>query len=359
MKRSIISILAISMTLLGCSEAEHQQIKERFIGGSTEERIIPVGVLRIDSIYGLVRNTYPGYLEEGQSVELSFKYGGSLDHLYVKEGSSVVKGQKLAQVSSPTVESTLRTAQATLEQAQDAYDRLKAVHEKGSLPEIKWKEMEANLQKAQASYDMAQAMVSENILTAPFSGTIASVNAVTGESLPPMKPVMRLINAKNLSVKISVPEEEIAKVNINDDAEIVVPALGDRHYNGKVSEKGMTSSLLTHSYPVKVLLEQCDEDLQPGMIGKVMLKADINNGIMVPANAILINQDGKFVWIEENGRATRRSIQISGYSGTGVIVSDGLQAGDHVIVEGYQKVSEGMRVEASAASDTPGEKIGK
>ena len=343
MKKSILFIL-ITLLLAGCANTDTQQLKERLIGNSTEERVIPVGIMRIDSTSGIVNNTYPGYLEEGQSVELAFKYGGMLEQINVKEGSHVGKGQTLARVSSPTLESSLRSAQATLSQAQDAYDRLKKVHDNGSLPEIKWKEMESDLEKAQAAFDLAEAMMAENVITAPFSGNITSVNAEIGENVPPLKPVISLINAEKLSVKITVPEDEIAKVQIGSDAEIIIPALGDRHYSGKVIEKSMTASLITHSYPVKVLVEQPDKELVPGMIGKVMLQSDASTGIIIPANAILINHEGKFVWVEEDGRASRRFIQIAGYSGTGVIISEGLQTGDHVIVEGYQKVSEGMKV---------------
>lgn len=344
MKKHILYLALITTLLACCTDTDSQQLKERFIGGNTEERVIPVGILCIETSEGIVSNTYPGTLEEGQSADLAFKYGGLLEQIYVKEGSHVSKGQPLARVSSPTMESSLRSAQATLTQAQDAYDRLKKVHENGSLPEIKWKEMEANLEKAQAAYDLANAMINDNVITAPFSGNITSVNAVTGENIPPLKPVISLINTEKLSVKISVSEDEIAKIKIGDTAEIVILALGDRHFDGQVMEKSMTSSLLTHSYPVKVSINQPDKELAPGMIGKVMLKADVSSGIVVPANAILISQEGKFVWVEENGHATRRFIQIAGYSGTGVIVSEGLLNGDHVIVEGYQKVSEGMRV---------------
>ena len=56
-------------------------------------------------------------------------------------------------------------------------------------------------------------------------------------------------------------------------------------------------------------------------------------------------QHQKIVWVVEDGRATRRQINISGYSGPGVVVGEGLKRGDIVIVEGYQKVSEGMKVE--------------
>ena len=329
--------------LLTACHNDPQQLKERLFGPA-EERVIAVGVLHIDSVSGLVRNTYPGYLEEGQSVEMAFKYGGTLQQLSVKEGSTVKKGQALARVSSAQLESTQRSAQATLEQAQDAYDRLKKVHDNGSLPEIKWREMVANLEKAQSGLDLANAMLADNTLKAPFDGTVASVNAEIGENVAPLKPVIRLINTKGMAVKISVPENEIAKVQVGDSAEIVVPALGDKRLNGKVIEKSMTASLLTHSYPVKVLIEQPYEDLAPGMIGKVVLKADISKGIIVPANAILINQEGKFVWVAEDGQATRRPITIAGYSGSGVVVGEGLKMGDAVIVEGYQKVSEGMKV---------------
>lgn len=343
MKKHFLAFL-IPVMLFGCAESPTERIKEKIIGGPKEERVIPVTVQCIDTLSGIVSNTYPGYLEEGQSIDLSFKYGGTLEEVYVREGSWVAKGQAIAKASSPTLENTLRTAQATLDQAQDAYDRLKKVHDNGSLPEIKWKEMEANLEKAQSAYDLANAMMADNLLTSPISGTVTGIDTKIGESITPLKPVAQVISTSGLAVKISVPEDEIAKLQVGNRAEILIPALENRRYEGKVSEKSMTASLLTHSYPVKVLVEKPDKELVPGMIGKVVLNADVSQGIVIPANAVLINAEGKFVWVQEQGRATRRHITLGGYSGKGVIVSQGLQSGDSLIVEGYQKVSEGMRV---------------
>ncbi|MBR3711440.1 MAG: biotin/lipoyl-binding protein, partial [Bacteroidales bacterium] len=133
MKKTLFLIL-IPLLLGSCSDTHPSQLKERLIGGNKQERIIPVGILNIDSTSGIISNTYPGTLEEGQSVDLAFKYGGIIDRINVKEGSQVRKGQVLAHVSSPSMESTVRSAQATLTQAEDAYDRLKKVHDKGSLP---------------------------------------------------------------------------------------------------------------------------------------------------------------------------------------------------------------------------------
>lgn len=345
-------IAFLPLLLIACSGNDTtQQLKQRLVGGPKQERVITVGVLPIDFTDGIVSNTYPGNLAESQALDLAFKYGGFLETLNVKEGSKVGKGQVLARVSSPTMESTLRSAQATLDQAQDAYDRLKKVHDNGSLPEIKWREMVANLEKAQSAVDLANAMLMENTITAPFSGTVTAVNVELGENVTPLKPAIRLISTQGLTVKISVPENEIQHIQIGEKADIIIPALNDRRYQGKVIEKGMTASLLTHSYPVKVLIEKPDTDLVPDMIGKVMLQADISQGIVVPANAILINNEGKFVWVVDRGRATRRQVILDGYSGRGVIVSEGLQAGDSIIVEGYQKVSEGMKVNGIIIQD--------
>ena len=341
----------LPLLLTGCADTDPSQLKERLIGGNAEERVIAVGVQQIDTMGGLVRNSYPGYLEEGNSVDISFKYGGTLQTLNVKEGSMVRKGQVLARAASPQMESTQRSAQATLEQAQDAYDRLKKVHDNGSLPEIKWREMVANLEKAEAALDLANAMLADNTVTAPFDGTVTNLNAVKGESITPLKPVMRIISTEGLVVKISVPENEIAKVQLGDEAQILIPALNNRRCKGHIIEKNMTASLLTHSYPVKVLIDEKDEAFTPGMIAKVVLSADVDNGIVIPANAVLINNDGKFVWVVKDGRATRQTITISGYSGTGVVVSEGLHSGDIVIVEGYKKVSEGMKVECGMRND--------
>lgn len=332
------------LLLVGCNSPSPTQIKEKLKGETKAERVVAVGIQRVDTVEGVVKNTYPGTLEESQSIDMSFKYGGTLEQLYVGEGTTVRKGQMLARVSSPSLESSQRSAKATLEQAQDAYNRLKIVHDNGSLPEIKWNEMLANLEKAEANAELADAMVEENVIRAPFDGTVTSIDGKVGQNVSPFQPMMKLINTDGMVVRISVPENEIYQHHLDEEATVTIPALGDRVFEGVIVEKGVSASLLAHSYPVKVLVRDADEALMPGMIGKVALKSDMTNAIVIPSNVVLLDNEGKFVWIANDGKATRRRIVVDGYLGSGVVVSSGLQCGDCVIVEGYQKVSEGMRV---------------
>ena len=87
--KKILFLILIPLLFTRCTDSDPQQLKEKLIGGNKQERVIPVGILSIDSIGGIVRNTYPGSLEEGQSVDMAFKYGGVIERILVKEGGSV------------------------------------------------------------------------------------------------------------------------------------------------------------------------------------------------------------------------------------------------------------------------------
>jgi RND family efflux transporter, MFP subunit len=348
MKKSKLYLFALLLPLASCdseSDKTHlSKIADRLGKGPKEERVISVKTMTADTLSNIILNTYVGTVEESQSIELNFKYGGTLEQIKVKEGDRVNKGDFIARVSSSALISSQRTAEATLEQAKDGYTRLKKVYDNGSLPEVKWKEMVANLEKAQSSADLANDMVKESTLRAPISGVVASRNAEIGSNISPFQPIVRLINIDGVVVKISVPENEIGKINLDDKATISVAALGDRVYEGKVIEKGMIAAPFSHSYEVKLSIENTDGLLLPGMIGKTSLKSDISNGIVIPCNIVLLNDKEKFIWVVRDGRAHKCPIKISGYSGKGIIVSEGLHQGDSIIEEGYQKVSEGMKV---------------
>ena len=91
--KKTLTLTLIPLLLAGCSDSDPQQFKEKLIGVNKQERVIAVGVQHIDTVGGWVRNSYPGALEENHSVDISFKYGGTLERLYVEEGSRVRKGQ--------------------------------------------------------------------------------------------------------------------------------------------------------------------------------------------------------------------------------------------------------------------------
>ena len=316
--------------------------------GDRGERVVPVGVMCVDTVSDVVQAVYVGTAEESRSVDLTFKYGGTIDKIAVKAGATVRKGDFIASVASSTLSNSQRTAQATLQQARDGYERLKMVHESGSLADVKWVEMLTNLEKAEANADMANDMLAESVMHAPFAGTVTSLNAEVGENVSPLKSVVRLISSDGAVMKISVPETEISKIQNGDSAMVTIAALGNKSYVGKIVEKGMVASPLSHTYGVKISVTGDKGEVLPGMIGRVTLGNDVKKGIVIPANVVLLGNESKFVWVAKNNRATRRDVTVGGYLDNGVLISDGLGIGDTLVVEGYQKISEGMKLKCSA-----------
>ena len=114
----------------------------------------------------------------------------------------------------------------------------------------------------------------------------------------------------------------------------------------------MTANALTHTYDVTARIQGGAEVLMSGMVGIVSVESKAENqtskaAIVIPAKCVLLKPEGPTVWVVENGEAVRRSIVSGGYQADGVQISEGLQPGDTLITEGYQKLYTGCKVVCS------------
>lgn len=319
---------------------------------------------------------YSGTIEEASATSLSFAVPGTVRQIMVSEGQMVSQGQLLAEIDATTSNNTVEIAQVstsqaedmvkqaenTYAQAKDAYDRMKILHDNGSLPEIKWVEMETNLKRAElalstarsavvsagATKKIAQKGVADTRLYAPAGGVISKKNVEPGQTVAPGLEVLRLLNVSAVKMTISVPEREIGSIAIGTSATATVDALDARQYAVRVSEKGTTANPLTRSYEVKFSISNADGALRPGMLCSVTFAPtdtmETSNRVL-PASAVMLTEKNThYVWIVTGGKAHRRDITIGGTRAGGVIVSAGLSPADAVIVEGMQKVYEGCNV---------------
>ena len=103
---------------------------------------------------------------------------------------------------------------------------------------------------------------------------------------------------------------------------------------------------VSHTYSMKLGIVNSDGKLMPGMVCSVEM-AEVSQSsvgtLAVPLNAVKLDSDNRrFVWLAVAGKAHQQYIIIGNFVEGGVIVTSGLKAGDKVITEGSQKVSEGQ-----------------
>lgn len=312
-----------------------------------------------------------------------------MKQLNIAEGQSVAAGQLVAVLDATTLGYLVSASSATVGQAQaavgqahvglaqaeklaaqasDAYKRMKLLHDNGSLPEIKWVEVQIRYQQAQDAVNQVRQQVSQaeaavqtakaqkNIslknlhytrLYDPSSGYISKKFTEVGQNIAPAQPVAMLVDIRQVKVKISVPEDEIARVRLGQTLRFTVSSLPGKSFTARVTEKGVAADPITRSYEVKALADNADRNLLPGMVCDVYAQqASHTAAFTLPANIIQIDVDNRpFVWTVVGGVARKTSVMLGESVGDNVQIVGGLSSKDRIIVEGQQKVSNGMRVE--------------
>ena len=335
--KKMLVIMAGGLMLLLPSSCRHSEKAEK-------SEPIKVSVITIDTVRSGMMRTYVGEIEEKLSLSLSFAAGGKVEKVLVHEGDYVREGQLLVTVNTATARNAYNSAKAQLEQAEDAYRRLKIVYDQGSLAEVKWVEMLTNLEKARSLEQIAKKQLSDCELYAPASGVIGKCNARVGVGLLPGEPAVTLLDVSEVSVSFAVPESEISSLPIGRETNIIIPALNDMVLRGKVTEKSITSNPVAHSYKVKIALPNQGRRLLPGMVCKVVVDQPNEEGFVIPASCVQTRPEGLSVWVVRDGKPERRIITTTEFVVNGVLVLDGLHQNDTVIVEGQQKLFTGAEI---------------
>lgn len=365
--RQLFIPAAFLFLLASCGRSE-QGAQELLPVKVRTEKIMPSGAN--------ATSFYSGTVEEENTSALSFSVMGTVKTVNASTGMPVRKGQLLATVDETAIRSSYNAAKASLAQAEDAYERMKKVYDKGSLPEIKWIEIQSKLQQARSMEEMARKNLSDCKLYAPFSGVISGKEIEIGQNVTPGVPVIHIVSGKNANVKISVPENEIYKVHKGQKALIIVPALDNLTLSGEVAEKGVQANPLSRSYEVKLRIRSLADateqpsptpassqpedtsassrpsagyglnDVMPGMITEVALTGpDDRQQVMVPADILQLDECNQyFVWLKKDNKAVKQTVQCGEFTAKGVVILSGIHIGDEIITQGQQKVCEGTPV---------------
>lgn len=338
---SLIGIIPLSIVLLtGCNIEKKQ---------SGLERGISVKVQEVEPTDKNTQSQYIGIVEESVSVPVSFLTTGQVAKVYVTEGQKVKKGQLLAELDNSSYQNMYQMAFSKEKQAQDAYSRLSELYKKGSLPEIKYIEIQTAVDQARSAAQIALKNLDDCKLYAPMDGVIGMRSIEPGMSVLPSVTMIKLVKIDKVFIKVPVPENELSKINVGHKATITITALDNELFKGIIEEKGVIANPLSHTYSIKIAVSNPEEKLKPGMVCKVAIQENISmDQVFVPSNVIQTDEKGqKYLFVADSitCKAVKKYVEPGSPYKNGVIIAKGLQAGDQLIVEGYQKVSENAAIE--------------
>ena len=335
MKRTQILLLALVALLGACT---HKRPQSKLLNET-----IPVKAMVIGDTMDSSSRTYIGQLVAGSEIPLSFRLGGNLVSLPVRSGERVRKGDVIARVDDTQMRSMFESAEAVLMQAEDGYNRAKPVYEKGGVSELKWKEVETNVQKARSMYATSKKNLEECTLVAPKDGIMQLNKVEEGMGLMPGQRIGDLLDISEIKAEFTVPESEVNAMEIGQKIRVIIPSL-NAEADAIIRERDFNATAMAHTYRVNAMLQGKNPTFLPGMVCKAYITNIHHNGIIIPSNCVMTQRQGLSVWVIKNGVAERRIIQVDEFVKNGVLVSEGLQPGDTVVTMGYQKLFVGAKV---------------
>ena len=310
----------------------------------TAQAPIVVKTMEVGAVSQQNISTYVGVVRADTEVPLSFNLGGKVLAIRCRNGERVRKGQVLLLVDSTQTYQAYLTAKASLNQAEDAYRRLKKLYNKGTLAEVKWVEINTKLQQARAMEAAARTELNNCRLTAPIDGVVADLDLQVGQMIAPGITALKVLQTDALHVLFSVPEQEIKWLRNGQPARVILTSVADT-IPAKVIYTALVSDPLTHACEVHVAFSE-NADVLPGMAAKVelALNADRQELIVLPAHAVSIDKNGHYVWSIQSNTVHKRRVSVGSYVANGVVITDGLSVGDKVVVEGMNKLYEGAQI---------------
>lgn len=345
-----IKTLVVSMTILlmafflsSCKESDAIETKSL--------KPIKVTTQKVTLVSDHVTILVSGFLEAEKTAPISFEVPGKIVKLAVDLGDHVKKNQVVAQVEIDDYKSYLEIAQANHIRAKDVFNRSTPLFKKGVIPEKTLIEVTTGLAQAKAQRDIAQNQVRDTKLRAPFTGVIGMKAIELGQMVSPGIPAFTIVKNDKIYACSSIPESEIEQLKIGHKAMVTVPALGNQTFYGIVKHIGPVADPRTRTYRVKIILDNSDYRLRPGMISTVSIETDKRiETLTIPGRAIVRDTNNLtyvFLADKNESRAFRKRVFTGAVHGSEIRIKRGLIPGDILVLEGQHKLMDGCQITAS------------
>lgn len=295
-----------------------------------------------------------GNVQTKQNVLLYPEMAGTLDKVYVKEGTPVRKGQVLARIDDGGMASGLEQLQTQAALAKTTYERQKRLWEQNIGSEIQYLQTKTNYEATLQAAQQAEAQLAKSTIRAPFSGIVDDVMVDEGSTVNPAggMPVFRLVNLSDMYVEVDVPESYLREVTPGKRVEIFVPVLGDSLIT-EVRQTGNFINPANRTFKVEIPVPNTKGEIKPNLTVRVRINDYSNNeALLIPPSVISENSEGQqYVYVaaeigeDRYARAEKRVITTGLSQNDRTEVLSGISPGERIILEGARSVREGQKIE--------------
>ena len=375
-----VAVFAVIVATLAFGVWQHfQQHRDVAAAAEQEATFAPsVRVERVTQRQGRMHLSLPGTTLAFEQADIFARTTGYVLKRYVDIGDRVKAGQLLAEITAPEVDDQIAQFQSTLAQAQETQHQNEAnralaqvttmrsslltkqgwtTQQQGDTDRFNFEAQQHAAQAAQYNAAATQAQLKYTNqqklfqqVVAPFDGVVTQRNIDVGSLIAGNAasgtPMFTVVHGDVIRVWVYVPQDSAFGVKPGVDAVIRVPAMPNLTFQGKVTRIADALQPGTRTLLTEVDIPNPDGGLQSGVYCTVELRIPRQSpALIVPASAIIFNQNGMQVAVVEDGLVHLRQIAITTDYGTEVEVNGGVKDGDQIILQPPVDLADGEKVQ--------------
>ena len=343
-------------------------------GGPGGERAQPVEVARAERTDLSENVTLVGSLRAKEQVDVAPKVGGRLVELRVDLGDAVKVGQLIARLEDGELSQQVRRAEAALQvsraavaQREAELDNLKMEAERhqslerdGIISSQQSAQIQTQVRVGEAQVELSRAQMEESEATleelrirlsqtdifAPISGVVARRHVDAGALLSANDPVVLIINLTRMVTVVNIPERQLFRVQVDDEAKVSVDALGGEETTGRVVRISPLLDAQTRTAAVEIEIPNPEGHLKGEMFARVDLNLTLQReAIFIPRQALVYRSAEPGVFVVDSDVARFQPVRIGAADGDRIEAMEGLEPGQIIVTRGANLLQNGDRIQ--------------
>lgn len=288
-----------------------------------------------------------GTIDAKNNVQVTPKSGGAVTAVYVVEGSSVRAGQLLARIDDQILRTSVEEIKTQLALANTVFEKQSNLWKQQIGTEIQYLQAKSNKESLERRLATINSQLSQSNVTSPISGVVEKVFAKVGSTAGPGVPMFQVVNLSQLKVIAKVADTYAGSVRKGDEVIVRFPDI-NRDLKTRINFVSTTVDPLSRTFTIEAPLPS-DNSLKPNMLAQIKIN-DVNkaNALVINQNLIQNTETGQLVYVavNEGGKKVAKSRKVttgSSYGGQ-IEITAGLQAGDQLVTQGYQELTDGTPI---------------
>jgi len=301
------------------------------------EPVAPRQFVRLLAVTGTVEpTTVAGLASQAEGPVLGCR---------VREGDRVTAGQELLRIGRHlSAEATQASAREELHRQEQEFKRITTLVANKAVATDQLDATRAALERARAALAQAEQSAGDYSIRAPWAGVVSRVRVADGNYVAPRMPLVDVYDPSSLVLRFTVPEDHAFALAADGRVQATFDALPGRAFTLRIirAYPELDRRLRTRTFEAALA---DDATFAPGMFARVRaVLQDEPAALTVPVEAVLGDDNSRFVFLFSEGKAVRRLVE-TGFEQDGrVWVRQGLKAGDRVIIGGIERVKDGSEV---------------